>query len=227
MGVGVVRALLARGATVIVPARSLHELTWLKDDVADISTGKLITLLSDMPDYDKAVDIIEGILEEFGRIDLVVSAFECRWSGPSLIDVGICDWQKVIDQYVTAYFVAGRVVLHKMRERNHGTFISIADSESIQVKAYSSLAGIATGMQVELSRLFAENIKESNVGFHHLFINNVVTRDKSPALVGKRGWITPEMVGNYIIRLYSGDVEQPKELFQHFPGKPMTGYPAS
>src|SRR5882757_6036935 len=177
VGVGIVRALLEQGATVIVPAKRLHELNWLKDYVADLTTGKLITLLSDLPDFDKAIDVVEGLMEEFGRIDLVVLAFDCRWSGPSLIDVEIGDWQRVMDQYITAYFVAGRVVLHAMKEHDHGMFISIADTERMQPKAYSSLAGIATGMQIELSKHFAENLKGSQVKLHHLFINNVVTRD--------------------------------------------------
>ena len=219
IGVGIVKALLEQGATVIVPAKRLHELNWLKDYVANLTTGKLITLLSDMPDFDKAVDVVEGIMEEFGRIDLVVSVFDCRWSGPSLIDVEIGDWQRVMDQYVTAYFVAGRVVLNAMKEHDHGMFISIADTERMQQKPHSSLAGIATAMQVELTKLFAENLKGSHVKLHHLFINNVVTRDKSASLIGKRGWITPEMVGEHVIRLYRGEVEEPGEMFQHFLGK--------
>lgn len=222
VGVGIVRTFLEEGATVMVPAKSLHEIHWLKEYVADVATGRLLTLLTDQADYDKTIDNVEAIVQEYGPLDLAIAAFDCQWAGPSLTGVEFRDWQKVMDETVTAWFVAARVILYLMKEHAHGMYISIGDADVGEKKQYSSLLTVAAAVQLEMARQFAEDVKGNNVLYYHLLVNNVATREKSPSLIGKPGWITPEMVGRHIIRLYRGETACPENVFQTFLGKPVS-----
>ena len=65
---GVVAGLLKQGCTVMAPSKNLQQLDWLKQIAASIPTGKLLTQLTDMPDYEKAHDIAEAIIEKYGHI---------------------------------------------------------------------------------------------------------------------------------------------------------------
>src|SRR6478672_1954285 len=96
-GVGIVRSLLQEDATVIVPAKSARGIASLKEYVAGTRPGRLVTLLADYPDYDKAFDVAENIVEEFGQIDLGVAALESPAASACLTELEITDWQKMAD----------------------------------------------------------------------------------------------------------------------------------
>src|SRR6266567_757531 len=94
IGMGIVRALLLENATVIVPSSNADEICRLKSNAADILTGGLITLPTDMADYSKATDIAGTIQQRFGKIDMVVTALNNGQSCTPLTEMEITDWQK-------------------------------------------------------------------------------------------------------------------------------------
>ncbi|MEP7256915.1 MAG: SDR family NAD(P)-dependent oxidoreductase [Flavitalea sp.] len=221
IGVGIVRAFLLEDATVIVPSKSARELTWLKEYVADIECGKLVTLLADYPDYDKAADIAENVEAQYGRIDFAVSVFDTPAASPCLTELDITDWQKMTDQNITASFICGHVFLRIMKERRHGMYISISNTDDLEKKSWAALANIAATMQVEMARAFFEEVKQYGVRYIHLFVNNVATRQKHSRFVNKEGWITPEMIGDYITQLYNKNPDNTDNLFHWLLGKPV------
>ena len=221
VGAGIVRSLLHENATVIVPAKSAHGIRQLKEYVADVAKGKLITLLTDYPDYDKAFDIAENVIEEYGQIDLAVAAFDAPAASPCITELAITDWQKMTDENITACFVSARIVLSFMKEFKHGMYISISNTDDFENKSSLALANISALIQTEMAKLFFEEVKKHGLKYHHLFINNAVTRDKHTRLVHKDGWITPEAVGNYIVQLYLGETGTAENLFQWLLGKPI------
>jgi enoyl-[acyl-carrier-protein] reductase (NADH) len=208
IGMGIVRALLTENATVIVPSSNAGEINRLNSHAADIPTGGLITLPTDVMDYDKASDIAGTIRQRFGKLDLVVTVLNNGQSDTSLTEMEITDWQKMMDENISLYFIAGRICLHLMKEQDSGVFINVCDADLFLHKPNSPLARIATESQVKLSLIFSEEIAPFNISFYHLFVNSV---DAS----------APEMVGHHIVKLYLGKVEDPEKLFQHFLGSPL------
>lgn len=219
IGAGIVRALLQDDAVVIVPAKSAHKIIWLKEYVADIKTGKLATILTDYPDYDKAFDIAEHITGEFGEIDLAVSVFDTPPASPSLTELEISDWQKMTEENITSTFICARVFLSIMKEKKKGTYITISNADDLEKKPWLTLANIAATTQVEMSRIFFDEVKQFGVRYYHLFINNLATRYKKSNCLNKEGWINPEMVGRYIVQLCDSQSSNADNLFQWLSGK--------
>jgi NADP-dependent 3-hydroxy acid dehydrogenase YdfG len=62
----IVSALLEQGTVVMAPVKSLHQSNWLKEATSHITSGSLMTHITDMPDFEKANDIAESIVEKFG-----------------------------------------------------------------------------------------------------------------------------------------------------------------
>lgn len=222
IGMGIVRSLLEENATVIVPSNSADEIAVLKDYLSVLHTGKLVSILTDIFDYDKVTDIAEDVFEEFGRIDLVVTAFENNFCDLPLTEIEITDWQKILDEKITAHFVVGRVSLHLMKEQGGGVFVNVCDLDVTRFKPDSSLSKIAEEGQEKLSVIFSREVKPYNIRYYHLMVNNVATRKKSSVLLGKQGWISPEMIGNHIVKLYLKQVENPDDLFQQFLGRQLS-----
>ena len=222
-GVGIVRAFLQEDATVIVPGKSARSIASLKEYVAGTQQGRLVTLLADYPDYDKAFDVAENIVEEFGQIDLGVAALESPAASPCLTELEITDWQKMADENITAGFVIGRVVLEMMKKNRGGMYISMCNTEDLEKKSWSALANIAATLQVEMARIFAEGIKQYGIRYHHLFISNMATRARNSRCINKEGWTTPEAVGQFISQLYCGRAGDVSHLFQWPTGIPA-GY---
>ena len=208
IGMGIVRTLLIENATVIVPSSNADDISRLKNYTADILTGGLITLPTDVADYDKATNIAGAIQQRFGKIDLVVTALNNGQSDTPLTEMEITDWQKMMDENISLYFMSGRISLHLMKEQDSGVFINVCDADLFLHRPNSPLARITTESQIKLSLIFSEEIAPFNISFYHLFVNSV---DAS----------APEMIGHHIVKLYLGKVEDPEKLFQHLLGSPL------
>jgi len=102
MGLGIVRAcwqkMLSHRFLLPIRLRSAG----LTSNTRDLDQGGLITLPTDMIDYAAAADISENIRQRFGKIDLVVTAFDNDCSSLPLIETEIRDWQKIMDDSISA-----------------------------------------------------------------------------------------------------------------------------
>lgn len=207
-GTAVVRYFLEKDATVIVPAKSLDELTKLKTTVADITTGSLITQLAELPDYDTGFDIAETIVEKFGRIDIAISIFNGLPCSSQLTEAHISDWQNIVDNELTPFFVSARLILHTMKINKGGLYISLCDISPFDKNNFPPLSKIATNVKAEMSKMFADETKKYNVRYYHLALNQVCESNKDGQLS------CAKLIGNYIMKLYLNKAEAPEEIFQ-------------
>ena len=88
VGEGIVRALLAEGAEVVVPSRSADRLTKLTHYVETVQGGQLHTVLTDVSVPDQANRLRDDVLSQFGRLDMVVASLGGGWwQGTPLLTV--------------------------------------------------------------------------------------------------------------------------------------------
>lgn len=214
VGKGLVHFFLQAGATVIVPAKSLDEITKLKASVADINSDKLITQLTELPDYDTGFDIAETIVEKFGRIDIGIAFFNGSPCNRQLTEVGINDWQNMVDNEITPFFVSARLILNTMKANKDGLYISLCDASSADQHKFPPLSKIAANVKMDMSKMFAEETKKYNVRYYHLGIKH--TGKPKEITEGHQDMpvITSEMIGSQIIKLYLGETDKPDEILQ-------------
>ncbi len=221
VSMGILRYLLAEDAVVIAPAESSHDIQLQKEYVADITTGRLVTLLTDMPVYEKYEEVNDAIIEKYGHIDMMVALFDGLRPVPGLLDAESTSWQQVTDQ-MTVYYACGRLMLQLMRRLKKGTFICVSNATSLVPHGYNALSNIGAAAITEMSRLFHRELKNTPVKFHHLLINNVDINDMNAQPVIHAGWINPWMVGDYVMKLYEGTTEGGDMLFHSLLGKAFT-----
>jgi NADP-dependent 3-hydroxy acid dehydrogenase YdfG len=216
-GLGIVQYFLRQDATVIVPAARLHEITRLKSGTSNINTGKLITQLIQMPDYDRGFDIAEAIVERFGKIDIGIALFNGIASHKPLTEVHISDWQNMVDHEITPFFLSARLVLNSMKSNNEGVYISICDTGFKDMENFSPLYTIAANTKIEMSKIFAEEAKKYNISYYHLCLKSANIIIENERIHKDEHIIKHEMLAKQIMQLCQGKMERPNEVFQSFP----------
>ena len=217
---GIITNLLQQGATVVVPAQSSRHLKLLQHHLAGFNTDKLVTLLTDLPDYDKALELVEMVHEAYGPLDLVVVPFEYLSANDNLSDISIAGWQRAVEENLATYFIACRAAINAMKQRGEGTLVAIIDMDGLAKRTHNSMTDMLMAGQIRMARSFFEEVKNSGVKFHHLFINNLDTGTNRKQTAGEE--ITPEIIGQYIITLYKDDKQAIQGPFLFFMGK---GFP--
>ncbi|MCW3118089.1 MAG: hypothetical protein JWM28_2171 [Chitinophagaceae bacterium] len=217
IGLPVVHYFLKAGATVIAPVKSLDEITKLKASVADISTGTLITQLTELPDYDTGFDITETIVEKFGRIDIGIAIFNGLTCNNQLTEVHINEWQNMVDNEVTPFFICARLILRTMKVSKGGLYISLCDSSLVKQDNFPPLSKIAANIKMEMSKIFAEETKKYNVKYYHLWVKQDDRSKEFSASGQDVSVISSEMIGSHIMKLYLCKTDKPDEVFQLFP----------
>ena len=213
-GFSIVRFFLEKDATVIVPAKSLDEINRLKAAAAGYATGTLITQLAELPDYDTGFDIAETIVEKFGRIDIGVAVFNGLACNRQLTEVGINDWQNMVDNEMTPFFVSARLILHTMKTGKGGLYISVCDSSLLEKEHASPLAKIAANAKIEMSKIFADETKKYHVRYYHLWVKNPGKTIENTSGCKDAQVVSPDMIGNQIMKLYNSKTADTDAVFQ-------------
>ena len=202
---GIVRALLQQGSVVMAPVKSLHHANWLKEATDNIITGQLMTHLTDMPDFEKANDIAESIVEKFGRIDMAVNVMVTNKKETGLSETDMCDWENMLDENITPCFVMNRIIIGIMKQEHQGLYISITEKPT-HTKTCSSLSKMANTVQMQLLKQFAEEAENNGIRYYHLFIGEG-DQSATKQLADTKFEFTPGNIGAALIALYTGKNE--------------------
>jgi 3-oxoacyl-[acyl-carrier protein] reductase len=125
IGRAVAIALAAAGAQVVVNyARSS---TAADEVVAEIvaAGGSAVAIQADVSQADQVDGLINGTLEQFGRVDVLVNNAGIT-RDTLLLRMKLEDWQAVIDLNLTGVFLCTRAVAKIMLKQRSGRIINIA-----------------------------------------------------------------------------------------------------
>jgi NAD(P)-dependent dehydrogenase (short-subunit alcohol dehydrogenase family) len=104
----------------------------------------------DITSRDNVVDLKDFILNEFGRIDILVNNSGATWGAPT-VDYPVDGWRKVIEVNVTGTFLCSQILGREMIQAGGGKIINI-----------SSVAG-AVGCRPEMMDAIAYNTSKGAV----------------------------------------------------------------
>lgn len=123
IGLGVARALLPRGARVVLAARGERGLTAARESLEDRDHGsseslppngeRILTVPTDVTVEGQVVDLFETALQRFDRVDALVNAAGVLTRG-SVSDTSLEDWQSNLDVNLTGVFLCSREAVRRM-----------------------------------------------------------------------------------------------------------------
>ncbi len=177
IGASIAKSLAAKGATVILAARSEDKLKSLVDEIT-ADNGKADYYVTDVTDLENTKSLVTFTLEQYGQIDHFINnaglMLFSNWE-----DVVVDDWQKMININLMGYLNGIASVLPYFVEKKSGLILNT-----------SSVAGIHVGKSsgvYSATKFFIRGITESlrkEVGVKYGIRTSMV----SPGVIDT-GWV--------------------------------------
>lgn len=109
----------------------------------------------DVADDDGLIAALKGVLDTFGRIDVLYFNVGIGKAGPSL-DTSPAEWRRICDANLTALHVAATTVLPAMREQGRGVILATSSIAGLRDVGYPHLAyGSTKAAVIHYLRLLA------------------------------------------------------------------------
>ncbi|WP_320668946.1 SDR family NAD(P)-dependent oxidoreductase [Patulibacter defluvii] len=198
VGEGIVAALLAAGARVVVPSRGAERLQQLEQRLTDAGAPaeRLVPVIGDLSAGDGAARRLAADVQRLaGPPDLVVAALGGWDAGPPLAELPLEDWERTFHDGLRSHHLAVRAFVPLLRDRRGAGYVMINGAAArYPVPGSGAVSTIAAGELMAAQVLAAE---ESGFGIQveSYVLGPVTTRSRADAAP----WMaTAEQVGEVI-----------------------------
>lgn len=214
LGRAAARELAAEGADLVINARGEEKLAGTAEGLREETGARVLAVPSDLSEEDGARRVVSGALEEFGRVDILVTNAGGPPAGP-FEEHSMEDWREAVDLTLESALHLTRGVLPGMRERGWGRIVNIT---SIAVKQpvdglvlSNSIRAAVTGMARTLA---------NEVAPHGITVNNVMpgytrtrrTEELARQIAEQEGITEDEARGRWEEKIPVGRLAEPAEF---------------
>jgi NAD(P)-dependent dehydrogenase (short-subunit alcohol dehydrogenase family) len=195
IGGGIVEAMLAAGATVVVPSRDPDRLAGLRERLGGAAGDRLVTLVGDIGTPGGAEELRDEALRRVGAVDAVAAAVGGWWQGGVLWETPVEEFDRVLAANLRPHFLLARAMLPAMADRDGASYTAINGDAAEQPVPRSGLASVAAAAQLMLMRTLAAEARGHAVRVNLLLLGPV----RTPARGGKGRpeWLTSAEVGAF------------------------------
>lgn len=157
LGLQIAEALGEMGCKIAITARKISELDLAREHLQSLGI-EVITIASNLSQFDTIAGLVEEVLSHFGTIDILVNNAGTTWGAPaeSYPDDA---WNKVMDLNINALFYLTREVGRRvMIPRGSGKVINIASAAGMRgtAKGVTTIAyNTSKGAAVNFTRALA------------------------------------------------------------------------
>lgn len=131
LGEATARHLSKLGAKVVLAARRKERLEQLVSELV-AAGGEAVAYQTDVTRADEVKALIQGALDSFGRVDVLVNNAGLMAIAP-LSDVRVEEWERMIDINIKGVLYGIAAALPVFHQQNAGHFINIASVAGIKV----------------------------------------------------------------------------------------------
>jgi 3-oxoacyl-[acyl-carrier protein] reductase len=157
IGKAIVKKLAAQGAAVALNYRkSAKEAEELVEELKN-SGKKAIAVQADVSKFNNAIDMVKKVVDEFGRIDILVTNAGMNWDGV-IWKMTEEQWDRVIEVDLKGTFNYIRAVAPYMREQKWGRIITITSINGLRGKFGQTNYSAAKGGVIGLTKASAKDL---------------------------------------------------------------------
>ncbi|HID95047.1 MAG TPA: sorbitol-6-phosphate dehydrogenase [Candidatus Latescibacteria bacterium] len=142
LGEAIARRLAEEGASVVVADIDYQKAREVAKGITEQCHRRTLALFTDVTDGAQVRDMVKKTVEEFGRIDILVSNAGILLAH-EITEFPEEDWRRIIDVNLTGYFLCAREVARVMKSQRSGVIIQI-NSKSGKKGSYKNCAYAAS-----------------------------------------------------------------------------------
>jgi 3-oxoacyl-[acyl-carrier protein] reductase len=128
IGKEIARKFLQEGAKVVICDVDKERLSAAEKEL--ILEGEVITRIVDVRDRDQVQQMVDRVVDHFGRIDVLANNAGIARFEPFL-EIQDKNWQDTIDINLTGVFVVSQVVARQMAKQKSGSIVNMASTNGI------------------------------------------------------------------------------------------------
>lgn len=195
VGEGIVHALLAGGARVVVPSRDPDRAQALLGDHVDVVAGELSTA--------GAAAALRDSLGDAGLVPTdVIASLGGWWTGADVGELDPAEWDRVLSRGLGAHFHTANTFLPVLRRAGAASYTFVNGGGALDPVPGSGAVCVSAAGQLMLGRAVAQQQAGTTTRVTTLLaVTPVLTRDR-PA--GREGWLTADVIGRLCAAFVGG-----------------------
>lgn len=207
LGTAVTQTLFAAGAKVVALYSRESSLETLKSKV----TQELVAIKTDVLNEASVQKMVKEVLENYGRIDILVNLVGGFLGGVSIVETSEEQWDKMMDLNLKSVFFNCRNILPVMIKQKSGRIITIGAKGGVQAVSGMSAYSASKAGLINFTEALAEEGREQNITANVVIPSIIDTSDNRNAMPAAifDNWVKPEMIAETILFLCSeaaGDI---------------------
>jgi NAD(P)-dependent dehydrogenase (short-subunit alcohol dehydrogenase family) len=148
-----------------------------------------------------------GVVERFGRLDILVHTIGGFKGGKPLYETAIDTYESMMDSHPRTTFIACQAVTPHMLAQGSGKIVTVASRSALGGQARQSAYAAAKGAVLRLTESLAQEVKSSGINVNCVLpgvIDTEENRRDMPDADHSR-WVQPESLASVILFLCSDD----------------------
>jgi len=176
------RTLAGDGAAVVIVGRTQAKLDAVQSEIA-AEGGTALSYALDVADYDAVQQMVDDVLEKFGRIDVLVNNAGHSSHHRRLLNTTPEEMRSVIDSNLIGTFFCTKAVVPAMLRAKSGTIINISSLAAVTPGPFSGFAyGAAKAAVINFTEFLNADLRNTGIRASVVIPGEVATPilDKRP-----------------------------------------------
>ncbi|MEC4117753.1 SDR family oxidoreductase [Myroides phaeus] len=196
IGKGIAEALLQNNYKVAISGRELNVVQEVAKQLG--KSDQVIAIQSDVRNYQEEEKAIQTIVEQFGRVDVVIANAGLGIFA-SIEDLSLEDWNAMIDTNLTGVFHTLKASIKQLKEHK-GYFISVASLAGINFFASGSEYNASKFGVVGFSQAAMLDLRNADVKVTTILPGSVTSNFNNHEPSEADAWkIQPEDIGELVV----------------------------
>lgn len=204
LGSAVAVAFRDAGARLALIDRKPDRLTGIIPGLAG-SDDHYIACPTDVTDEQSIDTAIAGIIEKFGRIDILVNTAGGYRAGTPVHETAPGDWDFMLDLNARSVFLVCRSVIPHMLRQERGSIVSTSSSAALGGSAGHAAYSVSKTAVLRLTESMSAELKVSGINVNCVLPGIIDTPPNRQAMPDAdfSKWVTPESIAGVILFLCS------------------------
>jgi NAD(P)-dependent dehydrogenase (short-subunit alcohol dehydrogenase family) len=169
------------GANVVISSRKQENLDKASEEIIAKTGGKVLGIASHIAKLDQSKGLVEQVMKEFGRIDILVNSSGSSFMVP-LLEMEEWQWDTVMNVNVKGPFFLAKEIAPIMKEQGGGSIINISSYMGIRVEESLGAYCISKAAVIHMTRVMAKEWGKWNIRVNAIAPAWVYSRLSDPFL---------------------------------------------